>query len=64
MILAAFSDSGLYTWVILPILIMLARICDVSIGTIKLIFVARGDKVVDSKSSRMDHMNSSLISVS
>lgn len=46
MTLAALSDSGLYTWVILPVLIMIARICDVSIGTIKLLFVARGDKVV------------------
>lgn len=46
MTLAGLSDSGLYTWVLLPVLIMLARICDVSIGTIRLMFLARGDKLI------------------
>jgi uncharacterized protein YebE (UPF0316 family) len=39
-------DTGLYSWVILPLLIMVARICDVSIGTIRLMFLARGDKLI------------------
>jgi len=32
----------LYSWIVLPLLIMLARIIDVSIGTIRLMFVAKG----------------------
>lgn len=35
-------DSPVFAWLILPLLIFLARICDVSIGTIRVIFVARG----------------------
>ncbi|RQD80032.1 MAG: DUF2179 domain-containing protein [Methanocalculus sp. MSAO_Arc1] len=34
--------TDLYTWVIIPALIILARILDVSMGTIRIIFVARG----------------------
>jgi hypothetical protein len=30
------------TYVILPILIFLARICDVSLGTIRVIFISKG----------------------
>ena len=40
-----FWDSNLFTWVILPILIFLCRIVDVSIGTIRIIYVARGMKL-------------------
>lgn len=39
-----FFDSAIFTWIILPILIFLARITDVSIGTLRLIFVAKGFK--------------------
>ncbi|MCF7955229.1 MAG: DUF2179 domain-containing protein [Phycisphaerae bacterium] len=39
-----FANSDLYAWVVLPFLIFLARIADVSIGTIRLIFVSRGLK--------------------
>ena len=38
------TDSPLFTWVILPLLIFLARILDVSIGTLRLIFVSKGFK--------------------
>lgn len=38
------SDSWVFTWVVLPVLIFLARIMDVSIGTLRLIFVSRGFK--------------------
>ncbi len=38
------SDNTVFTWVILPLLIFLSRICDVSIGTIRIIFVSRGRK--------------------
>jgi uncharacterized protein YebE (UPF0316 family) len=38
------SDSWVFTWVLLPVLILIARIMDVSIGTLRLIFVSRGFK--------------------
>lgn len=38
------TDSSLFTWVILPLLIFFARITDVSIGTLRLIFVSKGYK--------------------
>lgn len=38
------TDSNLFTWVILPLLIFFARIMDVSIGTLRLIFVSKGYK--------------------
>lgn len=38
----SFFNSGLFTWIILPVLIFIARICDVSLGTIRVIFVSRG----------------------
>ncbi|MBN2322764.1 MAG: DUF2179 domain-containing protein [Spirochaetes bacterium] len=38
-------DSRTFTWIILPLLIFFARICDVSIGTLRIIFVSRGNKL-------------------
>lgn len=38
------TDSWVFTWVLLPFLIFLARIGDVSIGTLRLIFISRGYK--------------------
>jgi uncharacterized protein YebE (UPF0316 family) len=37
-------SSIVYAWVLLPFLIFLARVADVSIGTVRLIFVSRGFK--------------------
>jgi uncharacterized protein YebE (UPF0316 family) len=37
-------DSGLFSYVLLPVLIFLARICDVSIGTMRIIFVSKGKR--------------------
>jgi uncharacterized protein YebE (UPF0316 family) len=37
-------ESSFYAWVILPALIFLARITDVTLGTVRLIFVSRGFK--------------------
>lgn len=37
-------DSSVFSWVILPVLIFISRIFDVSIGTIRIIFVSRGKK--------------------
>ncbi|MFH0765595.1 MAG: DUF2179 domain-containing protein [Calditrichota bacterium] len=39
-------DPGLRTWVVIPVLIFIARILDVSIGTVRVIFVARGMKIL------------------
>ncbi len=41
-----FFTSDLFTWVILPLLIFIARIFDVSIGTMRLIFVSKGMKIL------------------
>lgn len=40
----AMTSSGIYTWLILPLLIFMARVFDVSLGTIRIIFVSRGTK--------------------
>jgi uncharacterized protein YebE (UPF0316 family) len=41
-----FMDTELFNWVVLPMLIAIARIMDVTIGTIRLIFVSRGYKYI------------------
>lgn len=35
-----------YTWVILPLIIFLARVTDVTLGTMRIIFVSRGRKFI------------------
>ncbi|MEW5767273.1 MAG: DUF2179 domain-containing protein [bacterium] len=37
-------DSFLFNWVILPLLIFIARVVDVSLGTMRIIFLARGGR--------------------
>jgi uncharacterized protein YebE (UPF0316 family) len=37
-------NSELFNWVVLPVLIFLSRIIDVTLGTIRIIFVSRGKK--------------------
>ncbi len=39
-----FTDSVWFTWVIIPILIFLARVTDVSLGTVRIVFVSKGYK--------------------
>lgn len=41
-----FIDNDLFTWVVLPILIFLSRILDVTLGTLRIIFVSRGKKYI------------------
>ena len=38
------SSSGFYTWFLLPFLIFVARVADVSMGTVRVIFVSKGLK--------------------
>ena len=33
-------------WVIIPVLIFLARICDVTLGTLRIVFISKGDKTI------------------
>jgi len=37
-------SPGFYTWFVLPLLIFVARVVDVSMGTVRVIFVSRGFK--------------------
>lgn len=39
-------DPTIKDWVLIPLLIFFARIMDVSIGTLRIVFVSRGDKKV------------------
>ena len=41
----AFMDSQLFSLVLLPLLIFLARVTDVTIGTIRIIFISRGFRI-------------------
>ncbi|MCB2219703.1 MAG: DUF2179 domain-containing protein [Bacteroidetes bacterium] len=43
---AEFLSSDIFVWVVLPLLIFLSRIMDVSIGTMRLIFVSKGFKFI------------------
>lgn len=40
------SDSWFFTWILLPVFIFIARICDQSIGTMRLIFLSKGMKYI------------------
>lgn len=44
----SFFDSSLYQWMVLPLCIFFARITDVSIGTIRIIQVSKGNKLLAS----------------
>ena len=39
-----FSSSAVFNWVVMPFLIFLARVCDVSIGTFRILLITRGKK--------------------
>jgi uncharacterized protein YebE (UPF0316 family) len=43
-ILETFYDSALFTYVALPFLIFIARIADVSLGTIRIVMISKGQK--------------------
>lgn len=40
------SESWIFAWIILPLLIILARIADQTIGTLRLIFLSKGFRVL------------------
>lgn len=39
-----FLDSSLYIWVVLPIIVFFARVSDVTLGTLRIIFISRGKR--------------------
>lgn len=41
-----FADSELFGWVVLPLLIFLARVVDVSMQTVRIVFVSRGNRIL------------------
>jgi uncharacterized protein YebE (UPF0316 family) len=41
-----FLNSELFAWVILPILIFIARVIDVTFGTMRIIFISKGEKIL------------------
>lgn len=41
-----FFGPEIFTWVIMPLLIVLARVCDVSLGTMRIIFIGKGYKFI------------------
>jgi len=43
---ASFVDSNLFNYLVLPLLIFLSRVVDVTIGTIRIIFVSKGKKYI------------------
>ncbi len=45
-LLNSFYEGATFTYVVLPLLIFVARICDVSIGTIRIVMVAKGQKII------------------
>jgi uncharacterized protein YebE (UPF0316 family) len=42
----SFINSSIFSFGVMPLLIFLARICDVSIGTMRIIFVSKGKKYI------------------
>jgi uncharacterized protein YebE (UPF0316 family) len=44
--LAGFFESGFFAWVVLPFLIVIARMLDVTLGTLRIIFVSRGNRLI------------------
>ncbi len=44
--MADFFGSDWFNYLVLPAAIFLARICDVTIGTLRIIFVSKGNKLI------------------
>jgi uncharacterized protein YebE (UPF0316 family) len=40
----SFLDSTAYVWLVLPILVFFARVTDVTLGTLRIIFISRGKR--------------------
>ncbi|HOW57397.1 MAG TPA: DUF5698 domain-containing protein, partial [Smithellaceae bacterium] len=42
--LTAFYHSEIFKWLFIPLLIFLARVCDVTLDTVRIIYISRGMK--------------------
>jgi uncharacterized protein YebE (UPF0316 family) len=42
----ALISPEILAWIVIPLLIILVRICDVSLGTLRIIYIGRGDKLI------------------
>lgn len=40
----SFLDSTAYVWIVLPIMFFFARVTDVTLGTLRIIFISRGKR--------------------
>lgn len=40
----AFVDSNLYVWLVLPLMVFFARVTDVTLGTLRIIFISHGKR--------------------
>ncbi|HUW07255.1 MAG TPA: DUF5698 domain-containing protein [Williamwhitmania sp.] len=40
----SFTDSNIFVYLLLPLIIFFARICDVTIGTMRIILVSKGQR--------------------
>lgn len=45
-------NPDVYAWVVLPLLIFLARVADVTLGTLRIVFVSRGKRHPDCRRVR------------
>jgi len=41
-----FISSDFFTWVVFPLIIIIARMIDVTLGTLRIIFVSRGNRII------------------
>ncbi len=46
MILSEYFSPEVYTWIVLPLFIFIARILDVTLGTIRIVFLSRGQRAL------------------
>ena len=42
----AFLSSPVFTWFVIPLLIFFARVCDVSLGTIRIMLLSKGRRII------------------
>jgi uncharacterized protein YebE (UPF0316 family) len=40
----SFLDSATYVWLVLPVMVFFARVADVTLGTLRIIFISRGKR--------------------
>ncbi|MGQ0829882.1 MAG: DUF2179 domain-containing protein [Bacteroidota bacterium] len=46
MLYSVFNDFDYYSWIILPAIIFFSRVCDVSLGTLRHVFIAKGFRTI------------------